>query len=154
MALVPLPGSMIYDQIHHEGRILTYDWSKYDAHYVVFKPLKMSPFELQWEIIKGLMKFYSWKEVMKRFSTMDIRNTILKIYGHFVLKHWKKFNLGWLDSVKGLGDGLTVKGKLIQLSLKEAAHDIYAKVETMVKQQGYPFPWMQDQENFDKYKSS
>lgn len=150
MALVPLPGSMIYDQIHQQGRILTYDWSKYDAHYVVFQPLKMSPFELQWEIIKGLMKFYSWQEVLKRFSSLDIRNMILKIYGHFVLKHWKKFNLGWLDSVKGLGDGLTEKGKLIQLSVKEAAHDIYAKVETMIKQHGYPFPWMQDQEDFDK----
>ena len=147
MALVPMPGSLIYDQIHQEGRILTYDWGKYDAHFVVFKPLKMSAFELQWEIIKGMMKFYSWKEVIKRVNSFDLRNTFFKMYGHFMLKHWNKFNIGWLDSVKGLGDGLSEKSRLLQSSVREAAHDMYAKVEALIKQHGYPPPWMQKQED-------
>ncbi|OGF63882.1 MAG: hypothetical protein A2Y62_04935 [Candidatus Fischerbacteria bacterium RBG_13_37_8] len=137
MALVPLPGTVIFDQIQREGRILTYDWSKYDAHYVTFKPLQMSAIELQWEILKGFMKFYSWKEVVKRFNSFDLKNSVLKIYGHFIVNNWKKFNLGWFDVMKGFGDGLAERSKHLQLSVKEAAQDVCTKVELLARKYGH-----------------
>ncbi len=143
MVLVPLPGTLIFKQIQQEDRILTYDWSKYDAHYVVFKPKKMTPYELQWGIIKGLAKFYSWKEIVKRFSSFDIRNAILKVYGHHLVKKWRELNLGWLSSIIELSEGIAEKGKLLQSSVKEVAQDIYAKVEVLYKKYGYPFPWQE-----------
>lgn len=144
MALVPLPGTPVYNQISKEGRILTYDWGKYDAHYVVFRPLKMTPSELQWGIIKGLAKFYSWKEVIKRFSSFDLRNAILKVYGHYLVKKWSELNLGWLNSIVEIGEGLAEKGKLLQSSVKDAAQDLYAKVELLYKKYGNPLPWQEN----------
>jgi len=144
MALVPLPGTVVYNQIQKENRILTYDWSKYDAHYVVFKPLKMTPYELQWGIIKGLAKFYSWKEVVKRFSSFDIRNAVLKVYGHYLVKKWRELNTGWLNSIVELSEGIAEKGRLLHESIKETAQDVYAKVEALYKKYGYPLPWQEN----------
>ncbi len=133
MALIPLPGTAIYKEIKDDNRILTFDWSKYDGHYAVFKPLRMSPFDLQWGIIKGLMKFYSWKEVLKRINYFDWRNTFLKIYGHYILKNWSRLNKEWIKAIKEISSGLSEKSKLLQNTITEAAQDIYRKVEKLKK---------------------
>lgn len=138
MALIPLPGTVVYREIKNQDRILTYDWSKYDGHYAVFKPLRMSPFELQWGIIKGLMKFYSWKEVIKRLNYFDWRNTFLKIYGHYILKNWSKLNKEWIKAIKEISTGISEKSKILQNSITEAAQDIYRKVEKL-KRKGLAF---------------
>lgn len=51
--LTPFPGSRIYEQFKKEGRITTFDWSKYDSlQHVVFKPKNMSALSLQlWFIV-------------------------------------------------------------------------------------------------------
>jgi radical SAM superfamily enzyme YgiQ (UPF0313 family) len=52
--LTPFPHSPIREQMEKDGRILSNDWSKYGADKVVFKPLKMTPDELQ------QMFYYAW----------------------------------------------------------------------------------------------
>lgn len=45
--LIPYPGTPIYKKLDKEGRILTYDWSKYNRKNVVFKPKNMTKTELE-----------------------------------------------------------------------------------------------------------
>ncbi|WP_375753258.1 B12-binding domain-containing radical SAM protein [Vibrio sp. HN007] len=45
--LTPYPGTLIYDELEQEGRILTKDWSQYDGEHTVFVPANMSPGELE-----------------------------------------------------------------------------------------------------------
>jgi radical SAM superfamily enzyme YgiQ (UPF0313 family) len=52
--LTPFPHSPIREQMENDGRILSNDWGKYGADKVVFKPLKMTPDELQ------QMFYYAW----------------------------------------------------------------------------------------------
>lgn len=52
--LTPFPHTKAFDELHREGRILTYDWDQYTADKVVFKPKHMSPERLQ-ELF-----YYAW----------------------------------------------------------------------------------------------
>lgn len=45
--LTPFPHTRTFDDMHREGRILSYDWNDYTADKVVFQPDKMSPEKLQ-----------------------------------------------------------------------------------------------------------
>lgn len=45
--VTPFPGTPLHRRLDAEGRILTKDWSLYDAQHVVFRPRNMSPEELQ-----------------------------------------------------------------------------------------------------------
>lgn len=45
--LVPFPGTKLFERLQAEGRILHYDWSKFDLGHVVFRPKLMSPQELE-----------------------------------------------------------------------------------------------------------
>lgn len=40
--LTPFPHTKAFNQLHEEGRILSYDWEKYSADQVVFQPRHMS----------------------------------------------------------------------------------------------------------------
>ncbi|MFA5177337.1 MAG: radical SAM protein [Candidatus Omnitrophota bacterium] len=45
--LTPFPGSALYEQLNKEGRIINFDWRKYDSlQHVVFKPKNMSALSL------------------------------------------------------------------------------------------------------------
>jgi len=44
--LTPFPHTKAYDQLHREGRILSYDWNEYTADKVVYQPKQMSPEKL------------------------------------------------------------------------------------------------------------
>jgi len=39
----PYPGSALFERLHGEGRILSYDWAAYDTMHVVIRPAGMSP---------------------------------------------------------------------------------------------------------------
>ncbi len=42
LALIPLPGTEVYQEMKEQDRILSYDWAKYDGHHVVFQPARMA----------------------------------------------------------------------------------------------------------------
>lgn len=44
--VTPFPGTPLFHRLKAEGRILTEDWSLYDAQHVVFRPAQMTPDEL------------------------------------------------------------------------------------------------------------
>jgi radical SAM superfamily enzyme YgiQ (UPF0313 family) len=45
--MVPFPGTRLFERMKQEGRLLTTDWRYYDMKHCVFRPLHMSPEELE-----------------------------------------------------------------------------------------------------------
>jgi radical SAM superfamily enzyme YgiQ (UPF0313 family) len=64
--LTPYPGTRIYQQFKEEGRLLTEDWRYYDHSTTVFRPMNMSPFELQAGRLWVLKQFTKVSAVMRR----------------------------------------------------------------------------------------
>ena len=60
--LTPLPGTPQFNDLEAAGRIFDKRWELYDAHHVVFKPKQMTPYELQVEVMRGYMRFYSLRQ--------------------------------------------------------------------------------------------
>jgi radical SAM superfamily enzyme YgiQ (UPF0313 family) len=67
--LTPYPGTPLFKRLEAEGRILTYDWSKYNGRRdVVFKPKNMTCDELLEGFKWVNSQFYSLKSIGRRLS--------------------------------------------------------------------------------------
>ena len=86
--LHPLPGSRLYDILESENRIFTKKWSLYDGSHVVFKPLKMTPVELQSKYIWAWKKFYS------------LRNPLYFAISRYILSNWRRANKTAISELK------------------------------------------------------
>ena len=66
-SLTPFPGTPIFRKLEQEGRILTCDWSKYNARTdVVFRPWQMTPEQLQAGVEWVTKHFYSLGSISRR----------------------------------------------------------------------------------------
>lgn len=74
--LTPFPGTPIFNQMDHEGRIITKDWSKYNTENVVFLPKQMSPDELYVKWKAAIKEYYSIVKILK----MSIRTIRIGFY--------------------------------------------------------------------------
>lgn len=54
----PYPGSVHWDRMERQGRIIDRDWSRYNGAHVVFRPLDMSPEDLQGQFTKVWNEFF------------------------------------------------------------------------------------------------
>lgn len=71
--LTPYPGTKLYEEYEKSGRIITKEWSRYNQHNTVFRPINMTPERLN-EIFRKVSKeAYSWKRVLKRTFTSPWR---------------------------------------------------------------------------------
>jgi len=95
LILTPLPGTPIFEDLKKEGRLLHTDWSKYDAHHVVFEPKLMTALELQSETVKSMAKFYSWSTIIRNLLQRELFYTFIGLYGKITIKksfsHIKKY---------------------------------------------------------------
>ncbi|RLA94767.1 MAG: B12-binding domain-containing radical SAM protein, partial [Deltaproteobacteria bacterium] len=66
--LTPLPGTLFFQQMEKEGRIIDWDWSKYNSINVVFKPKLMSEETLQNGYYWAFKETYSWHSILKRLA--------------------------------------------------------------------------------------
>ena len=57
--LTPFPHTRAFDELHRQGRILTYDWSRYTADQVVYQPKHMSAERLQELLDYAWTSFYA-----------------------------------------------------------------------------------------------
>lgn len=64
--LTPFPGTALFNQLEHEGRILTKDWDEYTMFNPVFQPKHMTPEQLRKGVHSLYQRFYSPKYTMKR----------------------------------------------------------------------------------------
>lgn len=59
----PYPGTAFFKQIESQGRLLHRNWEKYDTRHTVFRPLGMTPEELEAGYWKAYRDFYSWRNI-------------------------------------------------------------------------------------------
>ena len=64
--LTPYPGTVLYDRMRAEGRILTDDLSKYNTAHVVFRPKGMTPDELYEGYLWMYRQVYSLRNIIRR----------------------------------------------------------------------------------------
>ncbi|MBI5529082.1 MAG: B12-binding domain-containing radical SAM protein [Deltaproteobacteria bacterium] len=58
MPLTPFPGTPTFDELDAERRIFTRDWELYDVQHVVFRPRRMSAWDLYWRTMACYPAFY------------------------------------------------------------------------------------------------
>lgn len=94
LILTPVPGTPFYREMEEQNRIICKDWSQYDGHHTVFQPKQFTPYELQYETIRAMKKFYSWPSVIKRLITRDWFYVKLKTYARLLMwqSQWDKSN--------------------------------------------------------------
>lgn len=75
--LTPYPGTRLFHQLESEGRIISYDWNKYDTRTVVYKTRNLSPEELKKATIGHTMSSTHGKTYSSQASvtTTSDRNT-------------------------------------------------------------------------------
>jgi radical SAM superfamily enzyme YgiQ (UPF0313 family) len=64
--LTPYPGTRLHRRLVAEGRLLTEDWSLYDANHVVYRPKTFTPDELLTGYYRALKEVYSVPSICKR----------------------------------------------------------------------------------------
>lgn len=88
--LTPLPGTPMFDRLEEEGRIFDKRWHLYDAHHVVFTPKQMTPYELQREVLRGYMRFYSKRQWLKLLVTLRFTKLLFHGWGMWIIRNWRK----------------------------------------------------------------
>ena len=71
--LTPFPGTPLFNEMEKEKRIITKDWSKYDAGHVVIKPKNLCPGKLLKGLHQFYKEFYRGFDILKRLSR-NIKN--------------------------------------------------------------------------------
>ncbi|TBR15075.1 radical SAM protein [bacterium] len=84
--LTPFPGSLTYEKLNKEGRIITFDWSKYDSlQHVVFKPKNMPVWVLQlWFIFIRIISLL--------FSPLYLQILVV-LFGSYIIFYYVVANL-------------------------------------------------------------
>lgn len=100
LILTPLPGSEFYERIRRENRINFKDWTLYDAHHVVYQPVRFSLAELQKAQFVSHKKFYSWLQIARNFIAGKWTAFGLACYARRLNRLWKKKNKTFLRAVE------------------------------------------------------
>jgi radical SAM superfamily enzyme YgiQ (UPF0313 family) len=121
MILVPLPGTLVFDEMNREGRLLSRDWSLYDAHHVVFQPKNMNTFELQVETLRVFCRFYSLGPVVRRLFKLDWFSLVIKLWGHWEARRCRS---GLRDYVEVTRQWAHAAGRKVEVRARRTADDI------------------------------
>lgn len=91
--LTPYPGTKLYNDLLRDNRIVTDNWDLYDTRHVVYKPNKMTKFEIESGYKWAYKEFYAWNNIFKASFGHDSYRHILKHL--FYTGGWKKFEKLW-----------------------------------------------------------
>jgi len=125
MILVPLPGTPVFEALDREGRLLSRDWSLYDAHHVVFQPKNMSTFELQAETIRVFCRFYSLGPALRRLLKFDFFSLAIKLWGHYEARRCRRRLAGYREVTRQWAHAA---GRKVELKARRTAEDVRAAV--------------------------
>lgn len=104
MMLTPLPGTPVFFELRDSKRLLHTDWSKYDAHHVVFMPAMMKPWALHIETLKAMKKFYSWRYILVHLIRFDFYYAAIGLYGKRAVQEALDKARAYLESLEPLAD--------------------------------------------------
>ncbi len=107
--MTPYPGTPVFSKLKSEGRILTDDWTRYDASKVIIRPENLSPEELLDGYNKMKYHFYSNKSILQR-SYPNIKIGFYEALLYFSLNkgYQKKNNPSVSSQVYANPDGIPV----------------------------------------------
>jgi radical SAM superfamily enzyme YgiQ (UPF0313 family) len=89
--LTPLPGTPQFADLDAAGRIFDKRWELYDAHHAVFEPRLMTPYELQIEVLRGYMRFYSLRTWLRYICTLQFTKQLLfHGWGMVIIRNWRR----------------------------------------------------------------
>jgi radical SAM superfamily enzyme YgiQ (UPF0313 family) len=95
--LTPYPGTGLFKRLEAEGRILTYDWSRYDTAHAVFRPALMTPEQLEQGYAWIYQRFYSWANIVRRIPGGRIESKARFLVFNLALK---KTNWLWVVLIR------------------------------------------------------
>jgi radical SAM superfamily enzyme YgiQ (UPF0313 family) len=85
--LTPYPGTLTWYEMKKAGRIVSYDWTKYDQANVVYRPAQMTGDQLRLGQTAAYERFYSVPSMAKRFPVLGRRKRAQwTIYNLFMKK--------------------------------------------------------------------
>ena len=91
--LTPYPGTRLFQQMQQEGRITSYDWSKYDTRTVVYKTVGLTADELKQGYDWAYKEFYRWNNIFRAsFGHDNLKQQLAHL---FYMGGWKKFEPFW-----------------------------------------------------------
>ena len=89
--LTPYPGTKVFNEMKHQNRLITTDWSKYDMAHAVYQPKNMTPEELEEMFVEANRKFYSIPSMFKRLIAKRKSLTIFIPMNWGFRSAWKRF---------------------------------------------------------------
>lgn len=87
--LTPYPGTVVYERMKEEGRLLTEDLSLYNTANVVFKPKNMTPEELYEGYLWMYKQIYSFPNILRRFPRKKDQRAAYLMFNFFYRKFGK-----------------------------------------------------------------
>ena len=129
MMLTPLPGTEMYRDLEQQGRILTRDWSLYDAHHAVFLPTRMTPLQLQRSAISGMSHFYSPRRILGGLMLRDFFKASRAAMGMYIIRRWKWENRHWTEELKRLS--LQARRLRLEKQLGDLAGQLQAALQQL-----------------------
>lgn len=64
--LTPYPGTVLHKRLLEQGRIIDFDYTHYNTSHVVFRPLRMTPEQLQSGYLWMYRRMYTTRNILKR----------------------------------------------------------------------------------------
>jgi radical SAM superfamily enzyme YgiQ (UPF0313 family) len=91
--LTPYPGTLLYERMQKQGRLLHSDWDRYDTRHSVFQPARMTPDQLERGYWKAYEDFYKWKAIWRGAAAKEDWAGRIRHFGYAA--GWKKFEPLW-----------------------------------------------------------
>ena len=106
--LTPYPGTVTFQQMEAEGRVLHRDWDLYDTRHVVFRPARLGAEALEAGYGRAYREFYGWRNIVRGASTKPTLAGGLRHAAYAA--GWKKFEplWDWLIRARRVGRALPV----------------------------------------------
>lgn len=109
LILTPLPGTRLFQKLWDEKRIISKNWSLYDAHHVVFKPRKLLPIDLQKLQMKAHEKFYSLFQQIRHLLRFNFFELLIADYANRINRQWKAMNRYFVRRLKDISKKIYLK---------------------------------------------
>ncbi|MCP4416370.1 MAG: B12-binding domain-containing radical SAM protein [Chloroflexi bacterium] len=91
--LTPYPGTVLYERMAAQGRLLHQNWDLYDTRHAVFDPARMSTAVLEQGYWQAYKDFYRWGSIFNSAWTKSDWPGKLRHLGY--AGGWKKFEPLW-----------------------------------------------------------
>jgi radical SAM superfamily enzyme YgiQ (UPF0313 family) len=91
--LTPYPSTALHKRIQAEGRILTSNWDLYDTRHTVFRPMRLSPGQLEAGYWRAYRDFYRWGSIFQ--GSRNHARPVDRLRHLAYAGGWKKFEWMW-----------------------------------------------------------